>query len=354
MLNVKDFGAAGDGVADDRVAIQAALDQGHATGQEVLFPAGVYMVSRAGTAYFCLQAVGVSLRGQGATLRQMPVAASVQLLRASGAMTIRSMTFEGGQQTPNDHRHGVFADGTSSLYMEAVVCRGFQGDGIYLRMATDTTLKNVVCSGNARNGMTLAGMVDGVTADGCVFRDNGAQQVDSEPGGTDTVYDVVLRDCVLDRGASTDYALTISGTSTLTPGAHWTVLRCRINGDVFVVWAEDVDLAWCHAGTVDIWRSSARVQIRGCYLTGPVNVIGTTGSGPWAVAISGTRTTHVEGRGVNSMSVIGCTIEGEGPEAIYLRATVEGRPFLATIGQGQAVGFSNDVTVVGDVTLTRV
>ena len=38
MVNVKDFNAVGDGVADDTAAIQAALD----SGEVVRFPAGVY------------------------------------------------------------------------------------------------------------------------------------------------------------------------------------------------------------------------------------------------------------------------------------------------------------------------
>ena len=38
MVNVKNFGAAGDGVTDDTAAIQAALD----TGEVVCFPAGIY------------------------------------------------------------------------------------------------------------------------------------------------------------------------------------------------------------------------------------------------------------------------------------------------------------------------
>ena len=39
-VNVKDFGAVGDGVADDYVAIQAALD----AGGSIIFPAGTYLV----------------------------------------------------------------------------------------------------------------------------------------------------------------------------------------------------------------------------------------------------------------------------------------------------------------------
>ena len=44
IVNVKDFGAVGDGVTDDTEAIQAAFDFGR--GNTVFIPAGVYLVSR--------------------------------------------------------------------------------------------------------------------------------------------------------------------------------------------------------------------------------------------------------------------------------------------------------------------
>lgn len=45
VLNVKDFGARGDGITDDTAAIQAALDVVPAAGATVHFPAGTYLVS---------------------------------------------------------------------------------------------------------------------------------------------------------------------------------------------------------------------------------------------------------------------------------------------------------------------
>lgn len=44
VVNVKDFGAKGDGVTDDTEAIQSALDAG--TGKSVFIPSGVYLVSQ--------------------------------------------------------------------------------------------------------------------------------------------------------------------------------------------------------------------------------------------------------------------------------------------------------------------
>lgn len=46
MLNVRDFGAKGDGTTDDTAAIQAALDAASTRGiSAVLFPTGTYKVS---------------------------------------------------------------------------------------------------------------------------------------------------------------------------------------------------------------------------------------------------------------------------------------------------------------------
>lgn len=43
VVNVKEFGATGDGVTDETVAIKAAIDAAMLTGQAVYFPSGVYM-----------------------------------------------------------------------------------------------------------------------------------------------------------------------------------------------------------------------------------------------------------------------------------------------------------------------
>jgi hypothetical protein len=44
-VNVRDFGAVGNGVADDTVALQAARDHIATTGQQLVFPAGTYKYS---------------------------------------------------------------------------------------------------------------------------------------------------------------------------------------------------------------------------------------------------------------------------------------------------------------------
>lgn len=49
FLNAKDFGAVGDGIADDRVAIQAAMDAATAAALPLFIPAGTYRGTRSGS-----------------------------------------------------------------------------------------------------------------------------------------------------------------------------------------------------------------------------------------------------------------------------------------------------------------
>src|SRR5689334_17843502 len=87
-VNVRDFGAKGDGITDDRSAIQQALDAG--AGHEVFFPVGTYLLSPDPGNLWCLRAsAGTELRGEdraGTKLIMAPQQpASIPLIRVENA-----------------------------------------------------------------------------------------------------------------------------------------------------------------------------------------------------------------------------------------------------------------------------
>lgn len=82
-VSVKDFGAVGDGVANDAAAVQAAVNAA-AANQTVYFPAGTYAIGAAGIAV--TSKTGVTLLGDGAIIK---ITAISSLTTALGAATIR-------------------------------------------------------------------------------------------------------------------------------------------------------------------------------------------------------------------------------------------------------------------------
>ena len=74
VFNVKDFGAVGDGVADDRIAIQAAVDAAFAAGGGTVYlPAGTYLLASFSSSYYTVKPKSnVSVVGSGpATIVKM-------------------------------------------------------------------------------------------------------------------------------------------------------------------------------------------------------------------------------------------------------------------------------------------
>lgn len=83
-VNVRDYGAVGDGTTDDAAAIQAAVNAATAN-QTVYFPAGTYAVGAAGIAV--TNKTGVTLAGDGAIIKATAI--SSLTIPSLGACSIR-------------------------------------------------------------------------------------------------------------------------------------------------------------------------------------------------------------------------------------------------------------------------
>ena len=103
--NVLDFGAIGDGVADDTVAIQAAIDSGN---KNVFFPDGTYKT----TTTLTIDSPEITLFGGTATINFLPATGVAFLTNSAtnNSITLRSLKFNGNFASRTVNRATLFGD----------------------------------------------------------------------------------------------------------------------------------------------------------------------------------------------------------------------------------------------------
>lgn len=267
-----DFGARGDGLADDRAAIQAALD----ACPEVTLPPGRYRVTQGAGAYAIRVDAGRTLRGAGdaSTLIQAAGAGpSVRVLHVAGAGAIvTDLALEGDrtQKDADEHRAGIFVTHASRVTIRRVTARGFSGDGIYIHLGSDDVLiDGVTAVDNGRNGITFGGGTRGGMVLSSRIADNVAQQIDGEPGPGNAVDGVTIAGSTIDGGASNDYALTMSGSGPTSRSRGWNVTGNTIRGGIRAVWLDASVIASnridnaTSKSCVEVYRRSVGVSVAG-------------------------------------------------------------------------------------------
>ena len=117
----------------------------------------------------------------------------------------------------SEYRHALEFESCANVTVEGLEIAGSGGDGIYLggRFAPcrNVVLKNVVCSGNHRQGLSVIS-ADGLEVENCVFRDTcgtpPASGIDFEPNfWWQCAKNVRIRDCVFsgNEGNGIEFAL---------------------------------------------------------------------------------------------------------------------------------------------------
>jgi hypothetical protein len=156
-LNVKTLGAQGDGVADDTVAIQKAIDEARARkGSVVFFPSGIYVVSQV-----TLRA-GISLIGSGINL---PGSGLGTILQQKPGTDLDLITSD--QPRPGYHHWSVISNmslvGTSGTKVSS---------GIRFAAATGEGMKfeHLLIKDFARDGIQVTGGVPFYAEDIHLFR----------------------------------------------------------------------------------------------------------------------------------------------------------------------------------------
>lgn len=214
-FNVKDYGAVGDGSADDTAEIQAAIDAAEAAGGRVLFPPGTYKTSggaQAGdTAIAINGASNVEVIGYGATIHAGSGTARVLGIFGSSNVHIRGLKIVGytGTLDPTAENHALIAiSNSSNVTIEDCYLTNSLGDCIYI-------------GGDIANGASLGYTSKNIWIARNILKTRYGNGVASSSSGSMSRMAVAATDC--DGLSITDN--TIYGKIDLEPNANYQGVR---------------------------------------------------------------------------------------------------------------------------------
>jgi len=201
VVSVKDFGAVGDGVADDTAAIQAALNN----GGDIYIPDGTYVtlpLTASSNTRLNLSANTIlkAKTGYGVNDRLLNVinvtnfqmwGGTIQMLRAEYAGVV------------NEQRHCVIVSGSSDVKFVGVTAIDSGGDGFYIGGAgacVNVLLQDCVADNHFRNSCSITRGSNIQVVRGRFSRANGTTEapfgpwagIDVEPNAGTTLSGVVI------------------------------------------------------------------------------------------------------------------------------------------------------------------
>jgi polygalacturonase len=199
VLNVRDFGAKGDGVTDDTAAIQKVIDT--SAGRKVYLPSGVYRVSQTGSQAFALRAVsGLTLLGDGSAsiLKLAPNQGQwCRVLSGSGVsnVTLQAFAVDGTddqQLAWSEQRHGIFFTKSVNIRCNGLFPGNTSGDGIFYYGGTTGIIENCVATGgavlkNARVGINFQGANHSIVRNNLVTKYDTCYKAELDAGNADSI-----------------------------------------------------------------------------------------------------------------------------------------------------------------------
>lgn len=222
-LNVRWFGAEGDGSTDDTAVIQRALDTVPASGGTVLVPDGVYMIN----ALVALKPNSntILLLSPGAVLKAIPTAAN--LYHIINIVNKDYVTVQGGtilgdryehQAATGEHGMGISIRSSRNVTIRDTVIKDCWGDGIYIGIESASNrsacenlhILHVTCENNRRQGMSVTSCIGGLTFGSRFNKTNGVDPqsgIDIEPNEGDVVQDFSVLNCVCNDNKGSGIAI---------------------------------------------------------------------------------------------------------------------------------------------------
>lgn len=276
-LNVAEFGAAGDGVADDAPAIAAAVAQAEATGGgAVYFPAGVYLLgSRPGNR-------NASIYITGSNVRLVGDGPGVSVLRKGDGVEGICISYAGTDERP------IFGGGITGLTIDGNYAGNTNGHGVRIASTYRWTIRDFHIHGARMYGIgaqagtlqyisILDGLIQNVGGDGIDIKnrnnDNAMLRISGvavEGHGRDPAFnaqagiDLRGRGCIVSDCVVRDFG----------SGSGLVGIRLRPGGDFNGYGAFEAQVSNCRteamskAGTVGFHVQHTRCQVNNSHAFG--------------------------------------------------------------------------------------
>lgn len=163
VFNVQDYGAKGDGAADDRSAIQSALEAAYrAGGGTVFIPAGTFAV---GPGLQVKSNVTLAGTGAGSVIKLKDGSTrNDNIIKSENwvNVAIKDLTLDGNRANqpggPGSYRYtqyGVYFGNTHNSLVQNVVAHDTTGVGIHVYDSKNVTVQHCVAMGNNYHGYEL-------------------------------------------------------------------------------------------------------------------------------------------------------------------------------------------------------
>jgi hypothetical protein len=156
-INVKSYGAVGNGSANDTTAIANACAAAKAATTALYFPAGTYLTDT----ITCINVSGMLVYGDGPLNSVIKSRTGTGVIETTGAsisaLTIRDLGINGNGGVSN---HGIYIHNdtfTNNLTIHDVTVVGVGGRCVYLPDAFSTLIDEVGCTSSADNGIEING-----------------------------------------------------------------------------------------------------------------------------------------------------------------------------------------------------